>query len=70
MRLFVFGGAVLLSTHGVREIVGVVSAGGIVGLEWPLIVLFGLTYAWIAFSAMSGIAGFIAGLMEHRVPRP
>jgi membrane glycosyltransferase len=70
VRLAVFGGAILLSAHGVREMVGVVSAGGIVGLEWPLIVLFGVTFSWIAFSAMSGIAGFIAGLFEARAPRP
>jgi membrane glycosyltransferase len=69
-RLFVFGGAILLSAHGVREMVGVVSAGGIVGLEWALIVLFGITFSWIAFSATSGIAGFVAGLMERRGDRP
>lgn len=69
-RLGVFGGAILLSAHGVREMVGVVQAGGIVGLEWPLIVLFGITYSWIAFSAMSGIAGFLAGLAEEPSQQP
>ncbi len=65
-RLFVFGGGALLSAYGVREMVGVVSAGGIVGLEWPLIVFFGLTFTWIALSATSGVAGFVAGFFEKK----
>lgn len=65
-RLFVFGLGFLISAYGVREMVGVVSAGGIVGLEWPLIVFFGLTFSWIALSAASGIAGFVAGFFERR----
>ena len=69
-RLFVFGGALALAAFGIGEMVGVVRAGGIVGLEWPLIVLFGLTFSWIALSCTSGIAGFIAGFAEHRVARP
>jgi membrane glycosyltransferase len=65
-RVFVFGGGLLLSAYGVREMIGVVSAGGIVGLEWPLIVFFGVTFSWIALSATSGIAGFFAGFFERR----
>jgi len=65
-RLFVFGLGGLLSAYGIREMVGVVSAGGIVGLEWPLILFFALTFAWIALSAASGIAGFVAGFFERR----
>ncbi len=67
-RVFVFGGAILLSVFGVNEMVQVVRAGGIVGLEWPLLILFALTYSWIAFSCTSGIAGFIAGFFETRRP--
>ncbi|MBV5264528.1 glucans biosynthesis glucosyltransferase MdoH [Pinisolibacter sp. B13] len=66
VRLFVFGLGFLISAYGVREMVGVVSAGGIVGLEWPLILFFGLTFSWIALSAASGIAGFFAGFFERR----
>ncbi len=69
-RLFVFGGAVALAAFGIGEMVGVVRAGGIVGLEWPLIVLFGMTFSWIALSCTSGIAGFIAGFAERGVARP
>lgn len=69
-RAFVFGGAAILSLFGVGEMVGVVKAGGIVGLEWPLIVLFALTFSWIAFSAASGVAGFFAGLLERKIDFP
>ncbi|MDR3495186.1 MAG: glucans biosynthesis glucosyltransferase MdoH [Ancalomicrobiaceae bacterium] len=71
-RVFVFGGALVLSLFGINEMVRVVQAGGIVGLKWPLLILFAITYSWIAFSAMSGIAGFVAGFLpEHRPePRP
>lgn len=65
-RLFVFGVGGLISAYGIREMVGVVSAGGIVGLEWPLIVFFALTFSWIALSAASGIVGFVAGFFEKR----
>lgn len=65
-RLFVFGLAIALSAYGVREMVLVVSAGGIVGLEWPLIVFFGVTFSWIALSATSGVAGFFAGFFEKK----
>lgn len=69
IRLFVFGLAFVISAYGVREMVGVVSAGGIVGLEWPLIVFFALTFSWIALSAASGIAGFVAGFVEKKAIR-
>ncbi len=65
IRLFVFGLGGAIAAYGVREMVGVVSAGGIVGLEWPLIVFFALTFSWIALSAASGIAGFFAGFFER-----
>ena len=65
-RLFVFGGGGALSLYGIREMVGVVSAGGIVGLEWPLIAFFGLSFSWIALSATSGVVGFLAGFFEKR----
>ena len=67
-RVFVFGGAILLSGFGINEMVQVVKAGGIVGLEWPLLILFSITYSWIAFSAMSGVAGFIAGFFVGKRP--
>jgi len=69
-RIAVFGGAIALSAFGIGEMVGVVKAGGIVGLEWPLVVLFGVTFSWIALSAASGVVGFIAGIAERRTPRP
>jgi membrane glycosyltransferase len=68
-RLFVFGLAGAISFYGIREMVGVVSAGGIVGLEWPLIVFFAVTFSWIALSAASGIAGFFAGFFEKKAIR-
>ena len=69
-RLFVFIGSVLLSLFGINEMVQVVKAGGIVGLEWPLLILFAVTYSWIAFSALSGVAGFFAGFFGERRPEP
>lgn len=69
-RIFVFGGAILLSAFGINEMVQVVKAGGIVGLEWPLLILFAVTFSWIAFSCMSGVAGFIAGFFPDNRPSP
>ncbi|MBL8574072.1 MAG: glucans biosynthesis glucosyltransferase MdoH [Hyphomicrobiaceae bacterium] len=69
-RLFVFGGGLLLAGYGVWEMTKVVDAGGIVGLEWPLVILFAVTFTWIALSATSGVVGFVAGLFEHKMPRP
>ena len=65
-RLVVFGGGAWLIAYGIGEMVGVVEAGGIVGLEWPLLILFALTYGWIALSAMSGVVGFLDGFLEQR----
>jgi membrane glycosyltransferase len=71
-RIFVFGGAILLSIFGINEMVQVVRAGGIVGLEWPLLILFSITYSWISFSCASGIVGFVGGFFTSKqpVPRP
>lgn len=69
-RLAVFGGAIALAIFGIGEMVAVVNAGGIVGLEWPLVVLFAVTFSWIALSAASGVVGFVAGLFEPRVREP
>ena len=69
-RLFVFSTAIALSVFGIREMVEVVKAGGIVGLEWPLIVLFGITFSWIALSSASGVAGFVAGFFERAAKKP
>ncbi len=58
-RLAIFGGAAALTLYGVREMYGVVAVGEITTLEWALVVLFVVNFAWIAFSFASSVYGFI-----------
>ena len=58
-RLIIFGGAAALSIYGAREMYGVVAVGEITTLEWALVVLFVVNFAWIAFAFTSSVYGFV-----------
>jgi membrane glycosyltransferase len=58
-RLAIFGGALALTVYGAREMYGVVAVGEITPLEWALVVLFVVNFAWIAFAFTSSVYGFV-----------
>ncbi|WP_407153855.1 glucans biosynthesis glucosyltransferase MdoH [Bradyrhizobium sp. STM 3557] len=58
-RLFIFLGTALLTIAGGYEMYGVVKVGGVTVLEALLLAFFLLLLAWVAFSFMSAVAGFV-----------
>jgi len=72
-RLFVFGGAALLTVYLTRELCFVLAVGGYAELELVLIGLFVLNIAWLSLSFMSAISGFLVmalGIRPSIVPVP
>jgi membrane glycosyltransferase len=57
-RAFIFAGTTALTAAGCYEMYQVVEVGGVTALEWMILALFVLLFAWIAFSFMSTVAGF------------
>ncbi|MEZ5936523.1 MAG: glucans biosynthesis glucosyltransferase MdoH [Alphaproteobacteria bacterium] len=58
-RLLAFGGGALLTAFGANEMVRIIVNEQMTWLQGALVVLFVLTFAWIAFSASSAIAGLL-----------
>ena len=67
-RLFVFGGAFLLTAYGAWEMYQVVSVNSTTILQYVLLVLFTVNFSWIALAFTSAIAGFFALLFRNRTP--
>lgn len=65
-RVFVVGGALLLSLFAIYEMGAVFSIGGITPLEYLVLVLFAVNFCWIALAFCSGIAGFLILLRKPR----
>jgi membrane glycosyltransferase len=63
-RLFVFGGALLVTVYGAVEMFGVINVGAITWLKWALLVLFVINFSWIALAFTNALAGF-AILLRH-----
>jgi membrane glycosyltransferase len=59
-RLLVIGGAVLLTAAATEEMVLVLSVTGLTALEWVILVLFVMLFAWIALALVSAAAGFVS----------
>lgn len=57
-RFYIFGGTAALTAAGSYEMYKVLEVGGVTVLEWIVLALFVLLFAWIAFSFMSATAGF------------
>ena len=57
-RACIFIGTASLTLAGCYEMYEVLQVGGVTLLEWMVLVLFVLLFAWIAFSFMSALAGF------------
>ena len=67
-RLFVFGGALLLTAYGSYEMYQVVSVSRTTILQWVLLALFTINFSWIALACTSAFVGFLALL--KRPPPP
>jgi membrane glycosyltransferase len=65
-RVFIFAGTAAMTGAGCYEMYEVVQVGGVTALEWMVLVLFVMLFAWIAFSFMSAIAGFAVLLFGAR----
>ena len=64
----VFGGAVALTACAPTEIAKVVGVGTTTALEWVLVVLFVVTFSWLALSFTSSVVGSIWLLTRREGP--
>src|SRR5262249_17341886 len=60
-RLLSFGGALAITGYATREMIAVVSVGGTTVLQGVMVVLFTITFGWIALAAASAIPGVFFG---------
>jgi membrane glycosyltransferase len=67
-RLFVFGGALLLTAFGTYEMYQVVSVSRTTILQWALVALFTVNFSWIAVAFKSALLGFFALLRRPPIP--
>ncbi len=65
-RLVVFGGALALTAYGAYQMYKVVGVGTITPLEWAMVVLFVVTFSWIALSFTASVVGFVWLLAHSR----
>jgi membrane glycosyltransferase len=63
-RIGVFGGAIALTAYGAYEMYKVVGVGTTTALEWVMVVLFVLTFSWLAQSFTASVVGFV-WLLTH-----
>ncbi len=65
-RACILAGTILMTLAGCYEMYEVLQVGGVTILEWIILVLFVLLFAWIAFSFMSAVAGFLVLLFRGK----
>jgi membrane glycosyltransferase len=65
-RVFVFGGALLLTAYGTQEMYQVVSVSRTTVLQWLLLALFTVNFSWIAVAFTSAVLGFIVLLRQRK----
>jgi membrane glycosyltransferase len=65
-RACILAGTVLMTLAACYEMYQVLQVGGVTILEWIILVLFVLLFAWIAFSFTSAIAGFFVLLFRSK----
>src|SRR6266581_6840758 len=65
-RTTIFFGTAAMTLAGCYEMYEVLQVGGITILEAMVLVLFVLLFAWVAFSFMSALAGFVVLLFRQR----
>jgi len=59
-RLFVATAAIAVTGLGVYQMYKVVEVGGVTLLEWALLILFVVNFAWIALAFASSVVGLVA----------
>jgi membrane glycosyltransferase len=69
-RLVVFGGAIALTAYGAYQMYKVVGVGTTTPLEWVMVVLFVITFSWIALSFTASIVGFVWLIVHWRKRQP
>jgi membrane glycosyltransferase len=67
-RACIFTGTAAMTAAGCYEMYEVLQVGGVTILEWMVLFLFVLLFAWIAFSFMSALAGFAVLLFCTKDP--
>jgi membrane glycosyltransferase len=67
-RAYILIGTAVLTSAGCYEMYDVLKVGGVTTLEAMVLGLFVLLFAWIAFSFMSHLAGFLVLLFRMRDP--
>jgi membrane glycosyltransferase len=67
-RLLVFGGTLAATFAGATEMVRAVEIGGITPLEYAYVVLFVITFGWIAFTAVAAIVGLLFSRLRSPMP--
>ena len=67
-RACIFTGIAAMTAAGCYEMYEVLQVGGVTILEWMVLFLFVLLFAWIAFSFMSVLAGFVVLLFRAKDP--
>jgi membrane glycosyltransferase len=60
-RIAMFGGALALTVYASMQMVKIVSLAEITILQWTAVVLFVVTFAWIALAACAAVVGFFGG---------
>jgi membrane glycosyltransferase len=65
-RACIFMGTAAMTAAGCYEMYEVLQVGGVTILEWMVLFLFVLLFAWIAFSFMSALAGFVVLLFRAK----
>lgn len=65
-RIITFGGALALTVYATREMVAVVSVGGVSTLQWAMVVLFAITFGWISITATAAVSGVLFGGVRRR----
>ncbi len=66
IRLFVFGGGLLVTAYGAWQMRMVVDVGGgVTFLQWVLVALFVANFIWIALAFTGAIAGFVSLLIRR-----
>jgi len=67
-RLLVVLGTAGLAGYGVREMHGVMSAGGVTALQWVFLILFAVNFTWIGFAACQAVIGALRMIVQGRRP--
>ncbi|MEJ0078351.1 MAG: glucans biosynthesis glucosyltransferase MdoH [Alphaproteobacteria bacterium] len=67
-RAFIFGIALALSALAAYEMYQVLAVGGVTALEWVILTLFVVLFAWIALSFASLLGGLVARITGRITP--